>query len=493
MQWNKKQVNFLKRDLRQVQNQEQTLELRLNDGMPEIGSVLCAWGQPIIRSKEWRSDSMVVTGGVHACVLYKPEDGSAPQNAECWLPFQAKWNLPESRREGIMRVSCLLRSIDARTLSSRKLMVRAAMGMLAEAMEPAEETLYTPEQLPEDVQILENTYPMTLPKEGGEKLFLMDEEVQLPQEPARLIAWDIEPYVQEQNVVGDKAALKGAARLHLVYMGTNERIYSHYIELPFAQYVDLDHDYDKEATVSTMMAVSNLEAELIEGHVHVRCGLIAQYMIYDWEYITVAEDAYSPFRVVEVHTEPLELPAVLESQKQSLDAEKSVETELADVADIRFYPDYPAQYRDGNEITVEEPGVFQVLGYDPEGNLQAYTENWTEKLSLAAGEGCSLCTDMYQGQQPVAVMMGGNMQLSGGVELCMQAVCCQMIPMVSDIELGAESQSVPERPSLILKRAEDMSLWQIAKACGSTVDAIRKANQLNADPTPGQMLLIPVC
>jgi LysM repeat protein len=36
------------------------------------------------------------------------------------------------------------------------------------------------------------------------------------------------------------------------------------------------------------------------------------------------------------------------------------------------------------------------------------------------------------------------------------------------------------------------SLWNLAKASGSTMAAIRKANQLTQDPQPGQMLLIPV-
>ncbi len=62
--------------VREVQNAEQTQELRLPDGMPDIGKVLCAWGQVILRSKEWRSDSVLVSGGMLMWVLYLPEDGS---------------------------------------------------------------------------------------------------------------------------------------------------------------------------------------------------------------------------------------------------------------------------------------------------------------------------------------------------------------------------------------------------------------------------------
>ena len=58
--------------------------------------------------------------------------------------------------------------------------------------------------------------------------------------------------------------------------------------------------------------------------------------------------------------------------------------------------------------------------------------------------------------------------------------------------LSAKRSKDPNRPSLILRRAGDQCLWDIAKAAGSTMEAIRKANGLSGEPAPEQMLLIPV-
>ena len=68
----------------------------------------------------------------------------------------------------------------------------------------------------------------------------------------------------------------------------------------------------------------------------------------------------------------------------------------------------------------------------------------------------------------------------------------QGIPMVTGISLGQEKQPDAQRPSLILRRAGQERLWDIAKSSGSTMDAIRNANGLQEEPAPGQMLLIPV-
>ena len=152
LQWNKKACVYLQTDVHQVVNQEQTQEIRLPDGMPDIGRVLCAWGQPTVRSKEWRNDGMSVSGGVAASVLYQPEDGSEPRCAEVWIPFQARWSFPQAKREGSIRTRCLLRSIDARTLSARKLMVRASVGVLGIGLEPAESEVYIPGEVPAGVE-----------------------------------------------------------------------------------------------------------------------------------------------------------------------------------------------------------------------------------------------------------------------------------------------------------------------------------------------------
>ena len=64
--------------------------------------------------------------------------------------------------------------------------------------------------------------------------------------------------------------------------------------------------------------------------------------------------------------------------------------------------------------------------------------------------------------------------------------------MVTGVELGQRKTPDPNRPSLILRRAGESCLWDIAKASGSTMEAIRRANGFAGEPAPEQMLLVPV-
>ncbi len=66
------------------------------------------------------------------------------------------------------------------------------------------------------------------------------------------------------------------------------------------------------------------------------------------------------------------------------------------------------------------------------------------------------------------------------------------LSVVTGLEMGEIEEPDPNRPSLVLCRAGEESLWSLAKRTGSTVEAIKKANNLETEPEGKQLLLIPV-
>lgn len=483
IQWKQKPCAYLQTNVHQVVNQEQTQEIRLPEGMPDIGRVLCAWGQSVIRSKEWRNDGMSVSGGITASVLYLPEDGSNPRCAEAWIPFQAKWNFPQSRREGSIRVQCRLRSIDARTLSARKMMVRASVGVLGIAMEPAEADVYTPDEVPENIELLKRVYPMVLPKEAGEKIFFLDEDVKIPG-VQKWISWQLQPELTEQSVVGSRAVFRGTGLLRYVYLDEEGNVCNGSTEIPFAQFADLDREYGKEAMLDVMLELSSLEPEVTEDGARVQCGVMAQYLVWDRERIEVAEDAYSPDYVISANQQTLQLPVELERHMETIEA--APEFRDGQLLDMEFLPDFPTRYREGDSVTLEIPGMFQFLYQDAEGNLQSTTEPWSQTMTIPAGSDSQISASVTGWQPMDSSTPGARMKLQ------LQTTANQEIPMITAITVGERKQHDKVRPSLILRRMDMESLWDLAKDSGSTVSAIRKANQLTEEPTPGQMLLIPV-
>ena len=132
----------LKEVLREPKNQEQTQELRLPEAYPDVGRVLGAFGVPVLRGKEWRRKEIGVSAGITVWVLYVPEDGSEVRSLQTWVPMEFVWDLPETDRDGTIRVSLLLRGLDARSVSARKILIRGELSALAEAEEPQEIGVY---------------------------------------------------------------------------------------------------------------------------------------------------------------------------------------------------------------------------------------------------------------------------------------------------------------------------------------------------------------
>lgn len=474
----------------EVQTIEETQELRMPEEYPDIGKILGSWGQVLLRGKEWRDGSMAVSGGVMTWILYQAEGENAELcTVEAWIPFQMKWDLPPTQHDGSIHVVPLLRSVDARTTSARKMVARVTVSLLGEAYVQDEVHSCTPAELPEDIHLLQQSYPMLLPKEAGEKAFDMEEELSLPASCPRIdriIRFQLQPELIDQKVLSGKLVFRGTAIVHLLYQSVEGQLCTWDFDVPFSRYAELDDQYEQEARSSVTLAVTSLELqEEADGILRLKAGLTGQYMIYDKAFVTVGQDAYSTNRDIQLDQEIAEFPAVLELQQNTVTAECSG-VSSGRIIDAAFYPDHPQLQKnhDGTKITLT--GQFHVLA-----------EN--EQQLTGSSHKCSCSWDLPAEDNvdvSVTVVPSGKPDTAGTLraDMLVEAVSTakQRLQMISSIEAGPILEADPERPSLIIRRAGKETLWQIAKGCGSTVESICKINHLQQEPEPSQLLLIPI-
>ena len=495
LQFETSDLTCLRRAVREVQNQEQTLELRLSEGMPDIGRVLCSWGQVILRGKEWHSGEFSVSGGVQVSTLYVPEDGSDVRSAESWLPFRMRWDLSGENREGTIRARPLLRFVDARALSARKLMIRAGLAMLGEAMVPDTLEIARPRELPEQVHLLETTYPLNLLKWAGEKAFSLDENLSVsgPQ-PEKILYSSLRPELTECRISGNRLILRGNGNLHALYRGEDGHLHAWNDPLPFSQLAELDQTYEDSARADVTMAVTALELTLEEGgQLRLKCSMLAQFAVTSREMVTVVEDAYRIGGRAEPHMAELELELCLDDRDTSFSGEQSIHQQAETMVDGVFLPDFPRQRKQGDKVELELSGQFQVLYDTGDGTLQCATARWEGQQSVNAGEGTAIWAEPTAYGDISAAIRGDTMELRAEGGLNIRTMARQVIPMVTGLTLTEEEKPDESRPSLILRRAGKERLWDIAKASGSTMAAIREANGADAPRSEEQILLIPVC
>ena len=488
---------FLKAAVREVHSTELTQEVRLSDGMPDIGRVLTSWGQIILRSKEWQSDLVTVSGGIMVWVLYVPEDGTPVRCVDTWVPFQLKWETNEPHSEGAVRAYPLLRYVDGRGVSPRKMMIRASVGAMGEAWSLRQLQVYHPTEVPQDVQLLKHTYPIRLPVEISEKTFLLDDDLQMPAgavQPERLLAYTIAPQLQEKRISGDKLVVRGAGKLHVLYRCSEGKIHAADLEIPISQYAQLEKIYDSDANADVMMGITSLELIQNDGQqLRIKCTMAAQYLISDRYLIDVVEDAYSPNREVELRMEEVKLPSVAEQRSELVQAHQKIQGISADyIVDAWCLPDFPRQNRNGDQVTLDCAGQFQMLYYAADDTLQSGTCGWESAVQIMADSNSNMSFLVQQPNAVQAVPAADEMHFNTQIKLELNTELETNLQTVTGLELGQLQEPDDDRPSLILCRSYGESLWELAKRCGSTVDDIRRINHLDAEPRCEQMLLIPV-
>jgi hypothetical protein len=311
-------------------------------------------------------------------------------------------------------------------------------------------------------------------------------------QPEEILTYRIQPQLTDKKVLGNKIVFRGNGNLHILYRSEEGQIHSKDFPLPFSQYAELSQEHGSDAVADILLAPTGVEVELDdEGQLHLKSAIVSQFLILDKQLIEVVEDVYSLGRAVEKEMAELKLPAVLERRSENFYGEQSIASDGGNVVDVSFLPDFPRQmYRDGN-VELTFPGTFQVLYYGSDGSLRSGTARWDGSANLDADESVRI----FAIPSPAEIQTSGNgsqIQMRSEFPVEIITTAGQQIPMVSSARTGDLLPADPNRPTLILRRAGESRLWDIAKSAGSTVDAIRRANNLESEPAPQQMLLIPI-
>ena len=121
-------------------HQEQTGELPVPETMPELGRVVDCFGAVLVEERRVDSGSVTVTGSIQAGVLYVPAGEESPERLDLSLPFTVTKKVP-TQADSVLFCWCWLRSLEARFVNARKLLVRAGLGSELTLLSPAELTL----------------------------------------------------------------------------------------------------------------------------------------------------------------------------------------------------------------------------------------------------------------------------------------------------------------------------------------------------------------
>ncbi len=492
------QLEFLSRNLGETLLLEQTADVIVPDSYPDAERVVDAFGTLLLHNAECTGGSIYVAGSVQAGAIFVTEEGET-ECLQTTVPFSVRKELPAEKGECRLQCKCTLRSVDARPLNSRKLLLRVGIACCLTAYGAQQQRLCAPEEPSENLQLRRMELPIQMPLALCEKSFPLNEELELSSEEpqvSRLLKCVGRLQVREQKIVGSKAVFKGLMLVHCLYADRNEKLHSHNWELPFSQYAEFGEDREG-ADLQTLLSFASFEVEpesQIEcGRLFLSANLLAQCMAVGEQRLTLVDDAYCTDALLTPRWEQWEMYGKLDNQSFRETVTAHCDEEAASVVDAWVCSDEMQREREGDKLRLRLPLHCNVLYYDGESRLQGRSLHTALELETELHEGaeCSLRS-----------LDWGEIYCSGGDRLELR------LPVQAELECwanhslrticGGEISELPKeqgrKPAVILRRTDgEEEAWEIAKACRVPLQEVLQANQLSGPTIPANtMLLIPV-
>jgi len=471
----------------------ETAEGVLGDSMPDIERILDASASAYLRSKTLSDGRITVEGALQATVLYVGQGEPRIQKWELTAPLLLTGEAPELRETDALTVWLCVESAEAEAVTPRTLSLRAEVG--------AAVAVYRPETL--DISTLGADAPgfQTLREEReisyiasvGEKSFAVSEELSLPagRPPlSRLLAYHLQTMTDETKQVAGKMILQGSVRVHLLYLTAEEDTpLQETFSVPFSQIMDAPGDSAATAAVTLCPTACYLEPlPGVNGSrsLSLELQLTAQTLCRVERRVEYIADAYC-----------LRCPCSMERETVSVNGAERVAlagdtlrqtVEIPETAGEVLFAYAEAGIPILGEGKAHVSVTAHMLYRSERGDLSSAVKRLRSELSADVGvdsavdPGVPLCGEAH------VTSAGDSLEVRVPLELRLAWAPREEISFVRSVE--EDDSPAPEaerRPSLVIVRPGDRSLWELAKEYGSTREMIESANPGGI----GELLLIP--
>lgn len=489
-------LEYLSRILCENVSQEQTADVIIPDSYPDAERVVDAFGTLLIRSEECTAGSASVAGVVQAGVLFVSEQGQV-QCVQTQIPFSVRREFPAEQENCTLQCRCTLRSVDARALNSRKLLVRVGISCTLCVYAPQRHQCYDIAEPAETLQLKRVELPLQMPLGLGEKSFGLNEELELPNgKPAvqRLLKCLYRTQLQEQRVVGSKAVFKGDLIVHALYESEDETLHAYEWNVPFSQYAELERELE-DSDLQTMLSLTSVETEpdgqMDSRRLLISANLLAQCIVSGMQKLSIIEDAFCTDAELKPQFDEWQLSGVLDRQIFRETAITESEEPAGSIVDAWMYPDEASKQRIGDKTQIELPLTCNVLYYDTEGALRGKTLRPSVQLETELSDNASCSVTEVTGGELFCAAGNGGIALRVPMSITVESGAVHPLRAICGGEIDPLEESSERKPAVILRRTEgEEEVWQIAKDCRTSVRSIKEANDLTGETVPEDTLLL---
>lgn len=478
-------------------------EYVLPDYCPDIAAVLKCTMTPAVLARRIGGDKLVVEGEATVRVLYLDEARKCVHTFECVQPFSC--TLPWEENDGSLPyVTAKVNYLNCRATSPRRISIHGTLAACC-VQEKKRAVELISDIAGEAVYCKRATVHHSAPVCFAEKNFSVTETADIGvNKPCaqRIVRTSCVTVVDSVKQLVDKAVVKGKVLLRTLYVTDTEKgttaCTAH--EFPFSQILDAEGICEEHTTTVHVDVLSkdiqiqtdvNGNGTLLSVNIKlcVRLDVVCQQ---ETAFITDAYTGKYPCRTAQTQFSAEQLlfsccdTATL---KEVLDLPTENVAEIMDLwceaVPLATRADRQHSYIDGRlQISMLTRGSDGCVSYYE--HVGEFSLQFADVCDRVSAEVCVTDTDF--------AVVGGKIEIR--VELC--SLRCGYAQTPCNGVCGFETEKEPyadEKAALRICRAKKGdSVWEIAKACHTAVDAVLAENALSDECLSEDMLLlVPLC
>lgn len=474
---------------------------------PDVAVVLKCLVTPHIQSRRWNGDLLTVDGMAVIRVLYLDEERRCVREAEFTQPINCSMR-GQDADAGPARVWVTQDYVNCRAISPRRIEVRGgfvvhAVAQCARPMEllgaSATQQLYTKTV----------SRAVSTPHASGEKIIAVNETLAfdsaLP--PAeQLLGGDCTAAVSEVKLLTDKVIVKGQIYLHQLYTDDSAVGKTYVLEhtVPFSAIMDVDGVRDGMLHTAQVSVLADTE-ECVSGEngqntaLGFSAKLLIQLFTYERTSVALVLDAYHLAYPADLDTQMLSLRSLCGAFRQTMTVQKSIPMPcegLQEILDAWVVPQHTVGHTDNGCVVLDTSVMVSLLVRDTDGIIAYYERPEDIRLECAQGVDGQRCEVMAE-LTPIGLSyaaLGDKLDLRLSLAVAVELWDIAQDQVVRDITLQKGEPYPSDAATLRLYYADaGESVWDIARRCHTSPDAVREENDLHDEVLSARsVLLIPI-
>lgn len=481
-------------------------DVMLPDYCPDIARILKAEAFAVVDTKTLETNRMTVGGNFCVKIIYIPDNSSSIRCFTYENAFNHSFDVNCSDRNAMSRVKAKIDYVNCRPIGPRRLQIKASISINAKVWSEKDEEFVTDSD-DERVELQRRQMKASSLIGMSEKPFKVEEELEVGYgKPAiaAIIRSDATAVVQDYKVISNKIIAKGELLLHTLYspdLSDNKlEVMDHSIAL--SQIIDLE-GVDEESICSVNFAVLDVRVEATtngDGENRMLAATVtinAQANASKMQNFTAIADAYSPTFEMNIQMKPISIEYVSDVIRASETVRLSVEMDdsVASVTDCTAKAEITGVKSNGRSLVISGEMTVSAIAADIQGG-PAFIE---KVLPFTVSEEMRSPCDNMRSEPELTVVSVAFSLASGRVDMRVDCTVSAIVygiyneNVASDMNIDESKPKDCKQKTLTLYFADKgEGLWDIAKRYNTSMDAIRRENNLEADSLPERsMLLIP--